>query len=167
MPLAELPDNHPAIQYLLKRRFDPAQLAKRWGVYFCESNIETADENHGTSPHFYDCADHLSSLCDLLRHSTMGILPARQGLRLAGWQARAVNDHPLKYMSALGMKKSELLYGLPSVIKTKGPVVVAEGVTDVLAAADQRGGPVWQDDFPGPDQVDPAACRETGDRRPP
>jgi len=56
-------------------------------------------------------------------------------VRLAGWQARALKDHPAdgtpKYFSASGMKKNDLLYGLTKAIKTKGPVVVVEGVTDV------------------------------------
>lgn len=36
-----------------------------------------------------------------------------------------------EYFTARGMRKSELLYGLPPAIKTEGPIIVVEGVTDV------------------------------------
>ena len=51
---------------------------------------------------------------------------------LAGWQARAINnDDPLpKYLSASGMKKGAILYGLSAAIKTEGPVVLVEGAVD-------------------------------------
>jgi DNA primase len=53
---------------------------------------------------------------------------------LAGWQARFVGDCPddvPKYLSCKGMKKSQLLYGLPQAMSEPGPVVIVEGPTDV------------------------------------
>ena len=54
--------------------------------------------------------------------------------RLAGWQARYVGDCPPevpKYLSCKGMRKSQLLYGLPEARSRSGPVVIVEGPTDV------------------------------------
>jgi DNA primase len=55
-------------------------------------------------------------------------------IRLAGWQARLitpqVNRSP-KYITARGVRKSKLLYGLPRAVKSSGPIVMCEGVTDV------------------------------------
>jgi DNA primase len=53
---------------------------------------------------------------------------------LAGWQARFVGDCPdsvPKYLSCKGMKKSQLLYGLPAALGSQRAVVVCEGPTDV------------------------------------
>jgi DNA primase len=53
---------------------------------------------------------------------------------LVGWQARVVGqaegDTP-KYLSCAGMQKSRLLYGYGSAVRSRGPVVVCEGPTDV------------------------------------
>jgi DNA primase len=54
--------------------------------------------------------------------------------RLAGWQARYVGNCPdsvPKYLSCKGMKKSQLLYGLPEAVGFQDAVVVVEGPTDV------------------------------------
>jgi hypothetical protein len=54
-------------------------------------------------------------------------------LVLGGWQARIVPGHEVlggsdaKYLSAAGMQKSELLYGLTLAIAGDGPVYVVEG----------------------------------------
>ena len=56
---------------------------------------------------------------------------------LAGWQTRLIPGiepaiaADAKYLSAAGMQKSELLYGLPQALAVTGPVVVMEGATDV------------------------------------
>jgi DNA primase len=42
-----------------------------------------------------------------------------------------VGDGQPKYLSAAGMKKSQLLYGLPQAVQTEGPIVICEGVTGV------------------------------------
>jgi DNA primase len=54
---------------------------------------------------------------------------------LAGWQARYVGDCPdsvPKYLSCKGMKKSQLLYGLPTAVASQGAVVVCEGPTGLI-----------------------------------
>ena len=53
--------------------------------------------------------------------------------RLAGWQARYIGDCPddvPKYLSCKGMKKSQLLYGLPAAVASQDAVVIVEGPTD-------------------------------------
>jgi hypothetical protein len=53
---------------------------------------------------------------------------------LAGWQAREIDAggrQSRKYLSMKGMRKSQLLYGLPKAIESEGPVIVVEGATDV------------------------------------
>jgi len=58
-------------------------------------------------------------------------------LTLVGWQARIVPGLPAlaapdaKYLSAAGMKKSELLYGLHRATESSGPVYLVEGPVDV------------------------------------
>ena len=108
--LHELPADHRAVRYVLKRGFDPAALSKLWGVGFS---------------------------CNACRWSRYGrlLIPVFRGPRGAveccGWQARAlVDDDEPKYYTADGMKKSLLLYGLHRV-SGNGPVVICEGPTDV------------------------------------
>ena len=55
-------------------------------------------------------------------------------IRLAGWQARYIGDCPddvPKYLSCKGLKKSQLLYGLPAAVGLQDAVVVVEGPTDM------------------------------------
>jgi hypothetical protein len=132
-PLSELPEDHPAINYLRRRKFDPLRLAKRWGVYYCGANRERPGQEDRSPPYFHDKRIVYPVYAPL---SPIEQKPAaNRRVRLAGWQARSLQTKPAngapKYFSAAGMKKSELLYGLPQVIKTEGPVVIVEGVTDV------------------------------------
>jgi hypothetical protein len=133
-PLSVLPTGHPAIKYLRRRDFDPTWLAKRWGVYYCEANPKCYKQEYDTAPHFYSgrIVYPVYAPSSLTRNQAE---PAKQGFRLAGWQARALEEEPAdgspKYLIASGMHKNELLYGLPEAIKTGGPVVIVEGVTDV------------------------------------
>jgi DNA primase len=59
-----------------------------------------------------------------------------QRLVLGGWQARIVpgleppTGEDAKYLSATGMQKSELLYGLHLAIAAQGPVYVVKGPSD-------------------------------------
>ena len=112
VPLDQLPDAHPAFQYLRQRNFDPAALWETWRVQFCELSV-------GAQP-------------NPSQRLVIPIYDADQ--RLAGWQARFVGDCPAevpKYLSCKGMKKSQLLYGLAEARSTTGPVVIVEGPTDV------------------------------------
>jgi len=112
VPVDQLPDAHPAIAYLRQRNFDPATLWETWWVQFCELSV-------GAQP-------------NPSRRLVIPIYDADE--RLAGWQARYVGDCPdsvPKYLSCKGMKKSQLLYGLPEARSSTGPVVIVEGPTDV------------------------------------
>jgi hypothetical protein len=132
--LSELPDDHSAIKYLQRRKFDPKRLAKRWGVRYCQANIIEPGRASRCRPYFQD-----KRLVYPIFAPSLAIDPERvtacRAVRLAGWQARALTDRLArnvpKYFSAAGMKKSELLYGLPAALVADGPLVVVEGVTDV------------------------------------
>lgn len=131
-PLADLPDEHKALEYLRGRKFDPERLAKQWGVYYCSSNRK--DRGVTNRPHF--CDERI--VYPIMAPAVFAAGSRNAGkaaVRLAGWQARSlmVNDNKdvPKYLTSCGTKKSELLYGLPAAMKTEGPIVIVEGVTDV------------------------------------
>jgi hypothetical protein len=122
VPLEELSPEHPAVAYLRSRGFDPAELAARWRVGYCHSSRDAVPALfrrifipiHDVRPRFGT--------------------DSRDPVVLAGWQARIVGEHlggASKYLSALGMSKSRLLYGLPEALEAHGPAVVVEGPTDV------------------------------------
>jgi len=122
-PLSELPERHPAIRYLRKRRFRPDVLERKWGVAYCDSNNDV-------SPPFWDRRIVIPV------YSFGPIFSADHSKpRLAGWQARMVDASSdadvRKYLSALGMKRNHLLYGITKAAQGDGPVVVVEGITDV------------------------------------
>jgi hypothetical protein len=107
--LHDLPQDHPAVQYVMERKFNPEELSKTWGIGFSLQ------------------ACSWSPLGRLL-------IPIFRGSKVAleyfGWQARALvpNDDP-KYYTAHGLKKSQVLYGLHRVTE-KGPAIIVEGPTD-------------------------------------
>lgn len=113
IPLDQLPASHPAFEYLRQRNFDPAALWETWQVQYCELSLTARPSPIGRLVIPIYTADN----------------------RLAGWQARYVGDCPpdqVKYLSCRGMKKSQLLYGLPAAINMLGEaVVMVEGPTDV------------------------------------
>jgi hypothetical protein len=120
-PLCQCAPDHPARQYLLARGFNPDSLGRTYGVIVC-------DGNRSSRPHFAD----LRIVIPIyeVRYSLKGVTEPV----LAGWQARMIDsdqaaDRP-KYLTAAGMKKSCLLYGLPLALTTTGRVVVVEGITD-------------------------------------
>jgi hypothetical protein len=116
VPLDALADAHPAVAYLRQRNFDPAALWETWQVQFCELSVTARP-----SP-----SQRLVIPIYTLESQTV--------TRLAGWQARYVGecaDDVPKYLSCKGMKKSQLLYGLPAAVGSQGPVVLVEGPTDV------------------------------------
>jgi hypothetical protein len=123
--LAKLPKSHPAISYLLHRKFDPERLSARWGVSFCPANLSV-------KPHF--CVGRILMPVYGLKTSLFASNAAAPEQVLAGWQARTLEPNPPKdvpkYLTSKGMQKSRLLYGLPQAIKSTGAVVVVEGVTD-------------------------------------
>lgn len=124
-PIQELDQNHPAVQYLLDRQFDPVEMGIRWGISYCPgaTDVRPAFTDRIVIPLFHACP-----------RSKLAQDSGPPDVILAGWQARVIDeisaDGP-KYLSSEGLPKSKLLYGLPEAIGTSGPIIVCEGVTDV------------------------------------
>ncbi len=112
-----------ARNYLKERDFDPKDLEARWDVGYCrESSSPPPKFSNRLVIPVYTLAPNIASG------------GGETKTVLAGWQARAVgeaHDDRSKYLTAAGMKKSHLLYGLPQAVETEGPVVICEGVTGV------------------------------------
>ena len=122
IPLHKLPTDHPACLYLRQRRFDPVELAIRWGVGYCE-------ESPDTTPEF---SDRIVIPIYAVKDDPTGG-EGHFDISLAGWQARAIGDVAYgerKYLFLDRLQTSRLLYGLPEAIHTGGPIVICEGVTD-------------------------------------
>jgi len=121
----QLPDDHPASQYLIERGFDLGELCRVWGVCWVHACNNTRPNAEGRIAF------------PILRPEPMFSTASDTAMVLAGWQARTVAGlqpavaPDAKYLSAAGMQKSSLLYGLPQARQTTGPVVVVEGPTDV------------------------------------
>jgi hypothetical protein len=111
--LIDLPAEHPAIVYLQARGFDPLELARVWDVSFCAS---------------YSCPEYQFENRIVF---PLGRVQVAGEPRLAGWQARAIDDALPKYLTAKGTRKSHVLYGLSAALTSTGPCCVVEGATDV------------------------------------
>lgn len=120
-PSAPLQDpmSERAWEYLANRGFDPQEISDRWGVTYCLIAPNVSPRVH-------------SRIIIPIHHYQVG-LGSSVAIRLAGWQAREIHSagSSCKYLSMAGMRKSHLLYGLPSAVTTTGPIVVVEGPTDV------------------------------------
>ena len=121
----QLPLDHAAAAYLLGRGFDPAELWSRWRVSYCPGS----PDSRPSLVHKIVYPIHGARIeVDVAGRRTLAA-------ELAGWQARAVGQTAgrgaPKYLTAKGMAKSKVLYGLPQAMCTSGPVVVVEGPTDV------------------------------------
>jgi hypothetical protein len=124
-----LPFSHPlhdpistrACDYLVRRGFDLQEISERWRVTFCMLSPNS-------SPKIYN------RIVIPVESLQMNIMTYQTETNLAGWQARVI-DHSTtsncKYLSMQGMRKNQLLYGLPQAVNTSGPVVIVEGPTDV------------------------------------
>jgi DNA polymerase I-like protein with 3'-5' exonuclease and polymerase domains len=121
-PLRDLPAGHPARVYLEQRGFDIDELSTCWHVCYCEG-----DES--AKPKFWKRI--IIPLYDSnATGSAKGACPPDG--RLMGWQARAIRPvTTTKYLTSAGTRKSCLLYGLTKVTDGTGPIVLAEGPTDV------------------------------------
>lgn len=109
IPLAELPESHPACRFIAGRGFDPKFLSKRYGVGYCSDS-------------------HYSLASNRI------IIPVREGGQLVGWQARYIGDPPNrktpKYWTCPGMPRRLLAYNWESAVEHH-TVVLVEGPTDV------------------------------------
>lgn len=110
IPLVELPDDHPAIQYVQGRGFLPSVLSQQFSIGLC--------------------ADVSEQKYELVRNRLYIPIVFRGGL--VGWQARAIHDYAYgpKYFNAPGTSKSRILYNYDAVAD-KPFVVVVEGVPSV------------------------------------
>ncbi len=127
LPINELPGTHPAVSYLTERGFDRQDLWRRWEVYYClrDPQADPPIYNRLVIPVY-----RLPSLSDGPGGAAAAIL--------AGWTSRAIGPvppHVPKYLMPSGMRKSQLLYGLPAAVRSAGPVVVCEGVADCWKVA--------------------------------
>lgn len=105
--LDELPATHPAVRYVASRGFDPAGLARDFGVGYC---LDATD----------DCQPALHRL----------VIPVRLNGRLVGWQARRLDGKPkFKYFTMPGMQTSQVVYNWDTLPAAR-VVVLVEGVVD-------------------------------------
>ena len=122
VPINALPPSHHAAEYLHGRGYDLDELWTRWGVAYCAEARSGYDQvvDRIVAPIFGP-------------RPRFGPEPEVGSETLLGWQARYVGppSYEAKYLSARGMKKSRLLYGLSAAAATTGLVVVCEGVTGV------------------------------------
>lgn len=110
----------------MQRGFDLSYLAYTWDIGFCNWCLQCRPvaTNRIVIP-IYRPAQMFAPAPDTPQQPV-----------LAGWQARVVPGLELhggadaKYLSAAGMRKSELLYGLHLAITSPGPVYLVEGPTD-------------------------------------
>lgn len=116
VPLSKLKKNHPAVEYLRSRHFDPAYISKRFDVRYCVDS------------HFFLARERL-------------IIPVFEKGLLKGWQARYVGDldwknkslHlPPKYFTLPNMPRRLLLYNFDNA-KQYQTGIIMEGPTDVWA----------------------------------
>ncbi len=110
---------------LTERGFDRQSLQQTWDVSFCDWCMA--------------CRPAATSriVIPVYRPAHLFSAPsAEQPLVLGGWQARLVPGFEVlggsdaKYLSAAGMQKSELLYGLHLAINAMRPIYVVEGPAD-------------------------------------
>lgn len=114
--ISDLPADHEAVAYLMKRGFDLDELSSVYGVGYCGD----------VPPDIRPAANRI-------------VIPVTTGGTLVGWQARAPRDTPrtgfgadpfAKYWNSPGFRRSTVLYGADAA-RDFDFVVVCEGVTDV------------------------------------
>lgn len=122
VPLHSLMPDHPACKFFCRRRFDPREVSKAFGVSYCE-----------------EAYDWLSQGVRRIVQNRI-IFPVIVGGKQIAWQARYVGkdgsgiapkDTP-KYFTAPGFSKSQCLYNWDNAVRLKGQFgVLVEGVMDV------------------------------------
>jgi hypothetical protein len=116
VPLSELPEGHPALDYLRSRHFDPDEVGRDYGVLWCEEAL-----------YRYRLA------------SRRLVVPVTHDGKLVSWQARHPGDldwkargAPPKYYTMPGSALGRYAYNLDAASRYRA-LVVCEGVTDVWA----------------------------------
>ncbi len=111
VPIIELPDFHPALNYLRTRErnepFDPKQLGEEWGLQYC--------------------VEHPNPLI-----AGRIIFPVYKDGILVGWQARACGNHKIKYYTMPGLNKKAMLVNGDRARHYKIAVIV-EGTFDAMS----------------------------------
>jgi len=107
IPVTDLPDDHPAQQFLLARGVDRAKQV-------CY-DIRYSNTRDPTYPSVHESI----------------IFPIYMNKQLVSWQARSLNPYKNKYFICPGTKKSNILYGWDLVLDSDYCVLV-EGVFDVI-----------------------------------
>lgn len=134
VPLKALSSDHPAKEFLIKRQFDPEEIAEVWGVHYC---VDAPSDDEGMIP-------GTNWHAGLVRHRL--IIPVYRMGKLVGWQARSLSlyERKIKYYTMPGFKKSQFLYNYDRVREPGIPyVVVMEGVTDVWRVGPHGGVALW------------------------
>lgn len=142
VPISELPDDHPAVAYLIGRKFDPKALAEDWEIGYA---VHVPPRIRGSS--------------------SMGriIIPMRLAGSMVGWQARYPGDLDWKaagiskYMTFF--PKSLMVYAIDEA-EAEDIVVLVEGVTDVWRYG--KGAVCGLGKGLSPDQVDLLCSRLRG-----
>lgn len=107
IPIQELDEKHPAVQYLVGSRHFDMELLRMYEISYC-----------GKSQAYP-------------RASNKIVAPIKFSKELIGWQARRIGDgNGPKYYTAPGFKKSKVLYNFDSASLCNF-VVLCEGITDV------------------------------------
>lgn len=108
--LQDLPDTHPAVQYVRSRSFDPRVLAQQFDIGFC---VAVDDDSYAMAKNRL-------------------YIPIYFEGNLVGWQARTLisNFAGPKYIFMRGLAKSRLLYNYDAAA-IRPFVVVVEGVPSV------------------------------------
>jgi len=132
-PLDELPDEHEAVLYVRRRKFDPSYLYKVFGLCYCSKGRTYGGGVFNTS-------------------GTI-VIPVRENGKDIAWQARLLYDpdkvkegqeaaygwkfedgkwkKPPKYFTSPGFKKGEHLFNFDQAAR-RGFVVVTEGAFDAM-----------------------------------
>jgi hypothetical protein len=108
MSFEELPDYHPAAEYLASRNFDAKQLSRDFNVGVC---VEPKSRELG-----------------IMRGRIY--IPIYFNGQLSGWQGRTVGDRKSSVKYYNGMKRNQVLYNY-DVARQQPVVVVVEGVPSV------------------------------------
>ncbi len=119
-PLAELPSDHRAIQYLESRSYDIKELNDIYKISYI---------------------DHIPTRCREVMAKDRIFIPVYHREVMVGWQARFIGDNVnfkksgiQKYLTFF--PKSQILYNIDRVDTTDAPLVVVEGATDTWRYGD-------------------------------
>jgi hypothetical protein len=150
VPVNQLPSDHPARLYLESRGFSVDRLGIIYGVVYVEFC-------YSSDPELCDPRIVIPIIEPVwgVRKVDAGVVCGERGktktitknviymsgTHLAGWQARLPYDpvpkYRPKYLSATGMRKTHLLYGLSRALTTTGPAVIVEGIFDAWKLGDR------------------------------